>query len=312
MSQASIAHTQPAPSNKSTILIIDDESINLDIMRDTLEDEGYHVLSAIDGEDGWNILQQNPQTQTIAVDRMMPKMDGMAFVAKVKSDKRFNDIPIIMQTAAAASHQVREGIEAGIYYYLTKPFNDQLFLSLIEAALQERTAKRNIDNTLKRHSDLFGLMVRAEFSFRTLEEASTIAFTLGSALPNMQTATYGLNEILINAIEHGNLGITYQEKKQLLIDGTWMEEVQRRLALPEQQENFATLDFTTRHDGYYITVSDCGDGFDWKPFLELDPARATDPNGRGIHMAYTTSFDDMYYNDEGNVVTCFIRHHDGD
>lgn len=307
MAQAKSVSLNPSKSGQSTILIIDDEPVNLDIMRESLLDEGFNVLTAVDGEDGWNVLQDNPHVETIAADRMMPKMDGIAFVKKVHADERFKDIPVIMQTAAVASHQVREGIEAGVYYYLTKPFNEQLFISLVHAALEERTARRTIADQLKRHSALFGLMNRATFSFRTLEEASTIAFTLGSALPNTQSVTYGLTEILVNAVEHGNLGISYTEKKQLLIDGMWLDEVQRRLILPEYQDRIATLDFDTCEYGYHITVTDFGDGFDWRPFFEIDAERMTDPNGRGIHMASTLSFDHMCYNEKGNSVTCFIR-----
>jgi hypothetical protein len=54
-------------------------------------------------------------------------------------------------------------------------------------------------------------------------------------LPEPRSAVYGLNELLINAVEHGNLGITYDEKIKLVVEGRLESEIERRLALPQNQ-----------------------------------------------------------------------------
>lgn len=309
MAQAALAAIAPYLNSKFTVLVIDDEACGLEAACCLLQEAGYGVLSATNGQEGCDMLERYPQIQAIAVDRIMPGLDGMSFVRKVKADQRFRHIPIIMQTAATTSDHVREGVEAGVYYYLTKPFNDSLFLSVVDAALQEHTVRTSIDDTLKQHNHLLASMASAVFSFRTVEEAKAIAFALGSSLSTTQAIAYGLYEILLNAVEHGNLGFSYQDKKRLLMQGHWHEALATRLARADQQERFATLEFSSNDEGHVMTVSDCGVGFDWRPFFTLSPARVSDPNGRGIYMAYTSAFDHMRYNETGNVVSCFVRRH---
>lgn len=109
-------------SNGIKILAVDDEEFNLMIIKAYLEEEGYDVILAADGLQGLEQLQKHPDIAVIVLDRMMPNMDGMTMLAKVKADPVWNEIPVIMQTAAASSQQVLEGIQAGVYYYLTKPY----------------------------------------------------------------------------------------------------------------------------------------------------------------------------------------------
>jgi CheY-like chemotaxis protein len=87
-------------NTKHKILIVDDEIFNLDIMMEYLEGAGYEVISAENGTIGLEKLEENQDIEVIVLDRMMPPMDGMGMLKKVKSDTRFRDIPVIMQTAS--------------------------------------------------------------------------------------------------------------------------------------------------------------------------------------------------------------------
>ena len=80
-------------------------------------------------------------------------------------------------------------------------------------------------------------MRQARFHFRTLEEAANLAYKIAACFPEPQKAAFGLNELMHNAVEHGNLGIGYDEKANLLRSGSWREEVERRLNFPENQAN---------------------------------------------------------------------------
>ena len=117
----------------------------------------------------------------------------------------------------------------------------------------------------------------------------------------------GLSDLMVNAIEHGNLGLTYQEKAHLKWEGDWEGEIKRRLDLPEYEGRVATIrverdkPFAAR-----FTISDQGAGFDWHKFLTFDPDRAYDPNGRGIAMAKMMSFSSIEYLGKGNVVVASV------
>ena len=104
------------------ILAVDDEAFNLDLMEHHLGRAGYQVVRAEDGIIALQKLEDDAGIELIVLDRMMPNLGGMEALRRIKTDARFQDIPVVMQTAAAAADQVLEGIKAGAYYYLTKPY----------------------------------------------------------------------------------------------------------------------------------------------------------------------------------------------
>ncbi len=134
-----------------------------------------------------------------------------------------------------------------------------------------------------------------------------MAFLLGSLLPQPELSVTGLYELLLNAVEHGNLGIGYTLKNQLLATGEWDAEVQRRLQLPENIAKHVIVSFVRHNSEIAITITDQGNGFDWRPFMELEPSRATLANGRGIAKANLLSFDSMAYRDNGRTVQIVCR-----
>ena len=119
----------------------------------------------------------------------------------------------------------------------------------------------------------------------------------------------GLSELLINAIEHGNLGISYAHKNLLKREGSWEAEITRRLSLPEYSGKKATVHFQRRNGLITFTITDQGQGFDWKKYLDFDPERAFDPNGRGIAMAGKIAFSRIEYQGTGNQVIATVKQH---
>ena len=78
------------------------------------------------------------------------------------------------------------------------------------------------------------------------------------------------------------------------------DAVARRLELPENAQKRAEVSFRREADAVKFTIRDQGDGFDWKAFQEFDPARAFEPNGRGIALARQLCFADLEYLGNGN------------
>ncbi len=288
------------------VLAVDDEELNLDIMTRYMSAEDYEVIGAEDGLIALQKLEQHPDIDVILLDRMMPNMDGMQFLEQIKAGKQFRDVPIIMQTAAAASDQVLQGIKAGVYYYLTKPYDDEIFLSILKSAVRDSKNKKEMREEVRGQRRILGLMKHSVFQFRTLEEAKSLAFYIASCFPEPEKVVFGLNELLINAIEHGNLGITYAEKTKLVMSGCWRQEVERRLEAPEYAEKAAYLTFNAGKEAITVHIEDEGKGFDWNQYLELSPDRATDPHGRGIAASRTMSFHSLDYLGAGNEVMCKI------
>lgn len=289
------------------LLVVDDEPFNLEIIAEYFDGLDFVLETAENGEIAWNLLQAGRSYSLVILDRMMPVLDGMGLLNRIKDDPRFCDLPVIMQTAAGSPDQVREGLAAGAFYYLIKPYERDSLLTIVRGALADNEARKALQKKLAEHGNALQLMASAQFTLSTVEEASLLAAFLAQACPQPEKAVLGLSELLVNAVEHGNLAISYKEKSELRREDRWNEEVVRRLALPENQNKRVRASLARTTEGISIQIADEGSGFDWHNYLDFDPARAFDPNGRGIALAKMTSFDSLEYEGCGNTVVVTIK-----
>ena len=291
---------------RQKILAVDDEALNRDILADYLSIAGFEVIEADDGDTALQVLADHPDIDTIVLDRMMPRMDGIKVLNQLKSEPRLRDIPVIMQTAAASSEQIVEGIRAGAYYYLTKPYEDVILLGIISAALDGATEKKRLQEEIVKNHRVQALLQQGRFRFRRLEEAKGLAVFIANCCPNSAMVGPGLLELLVNAVEYGNLGIGYEQKARLVADDQWLPEIERRLAATENSGKFAELAFEHQGRAIQIRIKDAGHGFDWTDYLEISPRRATHVHGRGIATARALSFSSLAYLGCGNEVVCTV------
>ena len=289
------------------VLVVDDEQMNLFIIEEFLEGEGLGLELHSDPLMAWDALSAPESDFSLVVlDRMMPHLDGMEFLRRMKRESRFASIPVIMQTAASSPDQVRQGLEAGAYYYLTKPYEPEALISIVRAALNDRRGRQQLLSRAVLLEDAQKLMRSVEYEFVTLDEVGRLVPVLAAMCPIPDAAAPGLADLMVNAIEHGNLGISYQEKSLLKLDGDWEAEIQRRMNLPQFAGRVASIRAERVAAGVVFTISDQGVGFDWQKYLAFDPSRAFDPNGRGIAMAKLISFSAIEYQGCGNVVVATV------
>ena len=286
-----------------TLFVIDDDDFFRTVTQSVLEEAGYGVLMAEDGMSGWETLDQTPTCcDLILLDKNMPQLDGIALLKRIKSDPRFKDLPVIMLTGDDRQQDITEGLEEGAYYYLTKPSTEEVLLRVIRNALNDWQQKRELRAQIGLQKNNLGLMRRAEFSFKTLSEARDLALLLADASTAPERTLHGYSELLINAVEHGNLGITYAEKTALMNEGRLIEEIDSRLRHPNFAERMVVVALERTATTFAVTITDQGSGFDWQNYVEFSPERAFDLHGRGIAMSKALSFDRMEYMGKGNVV----------
>lgn len=287
----------------ASLIVVDDEPMNLEIIGEYLADSGYRLTLFDDPEQAWKVLEAKPYDfDLVVLDRMMPGLDGMALLKLIKGNWRTRHLPVIMQTAAASPEQVSEGLAAGAYYYLTKPFRSEALVSIVRAALHDGARRADLTRRIANHAGAMALLREASFEVQTLEEAELAAGIVSLAAADAASVAMGLAELLINGIEHGNLGIDFQTKARLKSEERWLDEVLRRLALPQYQDKIVRMRLRRERDEYVVVVEDQGDGFEWEPFLELLPERAFAPNGRGIAISRQLCFSQMNYLGKGNAV----------
>ncbi|WNM62781.1 response regulator [Candidatus Nitrospira neomarina] len=290
------------------ILLVDDDELNLDVLVECLKDEPYELVQAHNGEEALAYLREDGQDfHAMVLDRMMPGMNGLDLLAHLKADELLQWLPVVMQTAAGSPQEIGEGIEAGVFFYLIKPFDQRLLLRIVNAAVEEGLKWKRICRNLNQQSQIVELLQQGRFHVRTMEEAYDLAFLLGRACPNSEKVVFGLNELLANGVEHGNLGIGFDEKTALQTSGTWEKEIQRRAGLPEYVHKVVDVLFERCLDCIRVTITDQGSGFDWRKYEQIDPDRILESHGRGIAMAKALSFSRVEYRGNGNQVVCIIK-----
>lgn len=154
--------------------------------------------------------------------------------------------------------------------------------------------------------NLAELLVEGVFKIQTFEQAECLADHLSAISPNLTIVRMGLLELFTNAIEHGNLKITSDEKSQLQKDGIWIDEINRRLDLSEHQHKFVKVEVKRQDKELKVIVTDQGEGFDWNKFQEEHEKCSKKVHGRGIMMAKKLAFKDLQYLGKGNVAVGII------
>lgn len=290
------------------ILIADDNALDRKLLKAYLSTAGYALDFAQNGVEAMSLLEREPVTyDVVLLDRSMPEMGGMEVLARIKETPRLRMLPVIMQTAMAAPAEVVEGIRAGAYYYLTKPYDAGTLTAVVATAARDHAEYRELQQKVRRGAECLTLIQNATLRIQTIEQARDTAAVVVNACPDPASAVIGLTELLVNAVEHGNLGIAYEEKSRLNAAGQWDAEVRRRLALPENAAKRVELRIERTADELRFTIRDEGAGFEWHNFFDFDPLRAFDNHGRGIAIARALSFDSIEYCGSGNEVVATVR-----
>jgi DNA-binding response OmpR family regulator len=121
---------------RKKILVVDDETELVNMLRLRLEANHYEVITSYDGQEALDKARKE-KPQLIILDLMLPKMDGYKVCALLKADARYSKIPVIMFTARAQDADKRMGQEAGADAYITKPFEAQALLDKMRELLKD-------------------------------------------------------------------------------------------------------------------------------------------------------------------------------
>jgi DNA-binding response OmpR family regulator len=131
------------------ILVIDDLPENVFILQDRLTQDGYEVITSYDGNDGIQKAKDH-LPDLILLDVMMPEIDGFEVCRILVNDEKTKHIPIILVTAKAGAEDTREGLEAGAFDYIKKPFNRVELMARVKSALKLSDANKQLMDAEKR------------------------------------------------------------------------------------------------------------------------------------------------------------------
>jgi two-component system, sensor histidine kinase and response regulator len=125
----------PCNTQQSTVLVVDDHSKNIQILGKILQDQGYSLAFALSGKEALAIVENNIP-DLILLDLLMPEMDGLKVCEILKSNEKFEEIPIIFLTASHEQKHLIEAFEKGAADYVTKPFQKMELLARVKHHLR--------------------------------------------------------------------------------------------------------------------------------------------------------------------------------
>ncbi|GGI17938.1 MAG: response regulator [Oxalicibacterium faecigallinarum] len=131
-----------ASADKPTILIVEDEPPIIELVTFTLKGAGWNVVSAQTAGEAWDFLQQR-LPQLILLDWMLPDQSGLRLLSRIRGDRQFNELPIIMLTAKSMEEDKIAGLDNGADDYVTKPFSPRELTARINALLRRKTPEHS-------------------------------------------------------------------------------------------------------------------------------------------------------------------------
>ena len=123
------------------ILVVDDEELIRNVIKEYLENEGYSFIEAKDGLEAIDIVKFNCDIDLVVMDVMMPKLDGFTACREIKKIK---DIPIIVLSARSEEFDKLTGFDLGIDDYITKPFSPKELLARIKAIMKRKNGEMEL------------------------------------------------------------------------------------------------------------------------------------------------------------------------
>ncbi len=134
------------------IIVADDEQALRELVADYFEAEGYTVLQADDGDVAVSLMEENPDTDAVIMDVMMPELDGWAACRKIRT---FSTVPVLMLTARSQEFDQLMGFESGADDYVTKPFSPAVLVKRIDALIRRASGATVTELGLKINAEAY-------------------------------------------------------------------------------------------------------------------------------------------------------------
>lgn len=142
--------TDSISANNATLLLVDDNLKNLDMLSRRLQRRGYNTLLATSGEDGLTILSQY-SVDLMILDVMMPGLSGIDVLNQIREHQDQHQLPIIMATAKSQSEDISSAFEQGANDYITKPVDFKVALARIESCLNQKQLSDALEISQERY-----------------------------------------------------------------------------------------------------------------------------------------------------------------
>ncbi len=287
------------------LLVIDPSPETQASIAHLLQGRGYSVVAVHDPVAALATIDA-AAPDIVLTDLFLPDAAGLTLVKELKA--RHDPCPVIVMAHDAPEPLILEALRVGAADYLPKPITEE------ELAQAVQRARGLLPGDL---CDLSGLC-RSEYHLTVDSDPAHISGiiswlikTTASMLPPVRRLHLqgALQELLFNAMEHGNLEIFYQEKQEALAVGQYEQLLAQRLNQARLKDRRVTIHTLYDKGGNNLTyrITDEGKGFKWRTLLtrSQDMCGSEDVNGRGVFLT-RSFFPSLTYNECGNEVTITV------
>jgi len=235
----------------------------------------------------------------------MPVMEGMELLAELR--KRNPEIPVVILSGCGRREDVIEALRLGASNFLLKPQEVEMIRSIAEKILRVRTRERleqEIFNFFVEERQFYEIQNDLRYTIPLIDLLTEKVVKIGICNDfNLMNIRLALDEALVNAVVHGNLGLPSREK------GATLEELMKFNQLVKdrsRQEPFCNrkirVSYHLTQDFVRYEIQDDGEGFNWRAIPEnLDEVEITASHGRGLFLI-RAFMSDVKFNDKGNCI----------
>ncbi|MEA2042561.1 MAG: response regulator [Bacteroidota bacterium] len=286
------------------ILVVEDDTSSRIYLENLLEVNDYECKSAANGIEGLNLFEEY-KPDVVLTDIQMPIMDGLELLESLHEIDP--GVIVIITTAYGTENYAIQALHLGANNYLKKPVTAYDLLPLLkkyESILENKAEPvglpgKTLERSLKIEFDtnLFSVNNVPKIVDKILIESDCKAIE-----DNKVNVELGLAELITNALEHGNLEISYQQKKTALDEHSLEVLYEEKLAIPELKQRKLRVTFCSTPKYFQWVIKDEGAGFDWEKIPDpTSDDTIMELNGRGVFISKFL-FDSLEYNDTGNEV----------
>ena len=293
-------HTQAC-----TLLVVAENADTQTVILEYARAKGHSVISATTPALGLTTFDMT-QPDIVITDLFLPNQDGIALVKQIL--ERRPTCPVVLLTDAGQIEPTMEGLRAGALDYVQQPIHEEAFAQVLQRAIHSLPV--SVDDAPGVERLEYVLVMGPDPNY----VESTVTWLIqGTAMGLMEARQLhlraALQELVMNAVEHGCLELRYQDKIEAMAKDQYDDLIQQRRQDARFRGRRVTIRaiYDKRQQVLTYQIADQGKGFNWKTRVgpRYDVCPTGDASGRGIFLAQSF-FPDIAYNDRGNEATLTV------
>jgi two-component system cell cycle response regulator len=285
-----------------TLLVVADNVDTQAVILEHAKAKGYSVIAASTPALGLSTFEM-AQPDIVITDLFLPELEGITLVKQIC--ERRPTCPIVLLTDAGQGESTLKGLRAGALDYVQQPIDEEAFAQALQKAIHRLPV--SVDDAPGVERLEYVLVMGPDPSY----VESTVTWLIqGTAMGLMEARQLhlraALQELVMNAVEHGCLELRYHDKIEAMAKDQYDELILGRRQDVRFRNRRVTIRaiYDKRQQILTYQIADEGKGFNWKSRVksDFDVCHPGDASGRGIFLAHSF-FPDITYNDRGNEVT---------